>query len=166
MKRYILRKRIQQLLKNKREKADFLDFDKVKTVQLLYQSSDSEPVLRFKALLQSAGKDVQLIEISDKEQPAADHLVITPKSFSFTGELNEKQRNQIESDRADLLIDLIPQLRYREIAVVLLSKAVFKVGIHKENYPIFDFDLLLNEKMDTDALIDKIKFYIRIIKAK
>ncbi|MGL4332538.1 MAG: DUF6913 domain-containing protein [Bacteroidales bacterium] len=166
MKRYILRQRIQQLLKNKREKADFLDFDKVKTVQLLYQSSDSEPVMRFKAALESEGKSVQLIELSEKENARASQIVISPKSFSFMGELNEKQRNQIESDRADLLIDLIPRLRYREIAVVLLSNAIFKVGIHKENYPIYDFDLLLDEKMDSDALIDKIKFYIRIIKAK
>lgn len=166
MKRYILRQRIQQLLKIQREKAAFLDYSQARTIQLLYQSSDSDSVMRFKATLEAEGKSVQLIELSEKENARASHIVISPKSFSFMGELNEKQRKQIESASADLLIDLIPQLRYREIAVVLLSKAVFKVGIHKENYPIFDFDLLLDEKMDADALIDKIKFYIRIIKAK
>lgn len=166
MKRCILRMRIQQLLKKKRDRAGFLDFDEVRKIQLLYLSSDSEPVLRFKSFLETAGKYVQLIEISEKNQAAKQHLTITPKSFSILGKLNEKQHNQIESDSVDLLIDLIPRLRYREIAVVLTSKAFFKIGIHKENYPIFDFDLLLDEKMDTDALIDKIKFYIRIIKAK
>lgn len=166
MKKYILRKRIQLLLKKKRVRAAFLDYNEIRKVQLLYQSSEEESVLRFKKSLESDGKSVQLIELSERLLQDAGHVVITPKSFSFMGEPDEKLRKQIESADSDLLIDLVPQFRYSEIAVVLLSKATFKVGIHKENYPIYDFDILLNEKMDADALIDKIKFYIRIIKAK
>lgn len=168
MKKYILRKRIQQLLKTQRQQADFIDYAQIKTVQLLYQSSDQESVLKYKKELESEGKSVQLIELSEvaPKEDSKDRIVVSPKSFSFMGELDNDLRKTIGASEVDLLIDLIPYFRYREIAVVLLSKAVFKVGIHKESYPIYDFDLLLSEKIDVDALIDKIKFYIRIIKAK
>lgn len=168
MKKYILRKRIQKLLKEQRQRADFMDYNQIKSVQLLYQSSDQESVMKYKKELESEGKKVQLIELreANPKELSADKIVVSPKSFSFMGELDDHLRKTIGASEVDLLIDLIPYFRYREIAVVLLSKAVFKVGIHKENYPIYDFDLLLSEKIDVDALIDKIKFYIRIIKAK
>ncbi|MGL5317450.1 MAG: DUF6913 domain-containing protein [Bacteroidales bacterium] len=166
MKRFLLRQRIRRILKKKREHAAFMGYQEVRTIQLIYQTSDREAVLRFEAELRSEGKSVKLIEISESEDPKAEHMVISRRSFSFTGELNTEQRKEIEASATDLLIDLIPRVRYREIAVVLLSKATFKVGIHKENYPIYDFNLLIDEKMHPDALIDKIKFYIRIIKAK
>ncbi|MGL5227879.1 MAG: DUF6913 domain-containing protein [Bacteroidales bacterium] len=169
MKRLLLARKIKKALSQKRDSAEFLEFDEVKTIDILGFDTDKDQIQAFAKELKSKGKKVRLILLAKNNtssKESGDVIYVSKKDFNFAGTISGELKQQIGSSQTDVLIDLIPACSYRAIAIVLLSNARFRVGIHKEGYNLYDFDIILNEKIEIDALIDKIKFYIRSIKSK
>lgn len=169
MKRLLLARNIKKALSVKRDTADFIEFEAIKTIDILAFDQDIDKVSEFAKELKQQGKKVRVLLLSKNASKANDSneiVYISKKDFDLMGKISDKLKQIILNQSTDLLIDLISVCSYRAIAIVLLSNARFRVGIHKDGYNLYDFDIILNEKIEIDALIDKIKFYIRSIKSK
>ena len=177
---FLFKRRTKKYLElNPREKR-FVTYDKAKSVLILFESEFSEKNLYIRRMinnLQLDGKKVSAWGYIDKKEVMTsilpDFRILHHKQTDFFQSPQESYINELENQEFDIMIDLSlrPLLPLQYIAVY--AKALFKVGIHKTEFPIYDFVLDVesqttpNEETEnpelTDNLIDEIYLYDQII---
>ena len=177
---FLFKRRTKKYLElNPREKR-FVTYDKAKTVLILFESEFSEKNLYIRRMinnLQQDGKKVSAWGYIDKKEVMTsilpDFRILHHKQTDFFQCPNESYLNELENQEFDIMIDLSlrPLLPLQYIAVY--AKALFKVGIHKSEFAVYDFVLDVetqttqSEEIEnsepTDNLIDEIYLYDQII---
>ena len=183
---YLFQKRAQQYLSKTSRERRFINYDKAKSVLLLFESDlleNNQNVRKIIAQLQQDGKKVSAWGFIDKKEVSTSILpefrILHRKHTDFFQRPVMSFVNELENQEFDLLIDLsikpVVALEY----IAMYANASCKTGLRKTNLPLFDFMLDLeslkipaestesNEKtVDEIYLFEQIIFYLKSIQTK
>lgn len=180
---YLFNKRAQRYLSVSPREHRFVNYDKAKTVLLLFESDYSEKnpnVHRIIDQMQQDGKKVTAWGFIDKKSIDTaifpDFRILHHKQTDIFHKPNESFLNELKFVEYDLLIDLsvLPVIPLQYLA--LYASAAFKTGIRKTELPIYDFVLnidkvpfqnqsneVLESQNEETYLYDQIIYYLKSI---
>jgi len=180
---YLFQKRAQRYLRDTERERRFVNYDKAKTVLILFESEFSEKnpgIRKMIYQLQQDGKKVSAWGFIDKKEVMTsilpDFRILHHKQTDFFQKPTISYINELENQEFDLMLDLTtkPMLPMQYIA--MYAKASFKCGIHKLDLPVYDFVLdvesltvpiedteFFETPVDEIYLFDQIIFYLKSI---
>ena len=180
---YLFNKRAQKYLSVTPRDHRFVNYDKAKTILLLFESDYSEKNLKIHSIIDQLlldGKKVCAWGFIDKKEIATaifpNFRILHHKQTDFFHKPLESFINELQFSEFDLLIDLsvkpIIPLQY----LALYSFSSFKTGIRKTNLPVYDFVLdienvptqtessePMENVVDETYLFNQIIFYLKSI---
>lgn len=180
---YLFRKNGRKYLTTTSRERRFVNYDKARTILLLFESDFSErnPVIR-KIIysLQQDGKKVSAWGYVNKKEVTTsilpDFRILHHKQTDFFQKPLISYVNELEGQEFDLLIDLSIKPLLPLIYIAMYARAFCKISIHKIDLPVYDFVLdidshvILPETPESDAtpvdetyLFDQIIFYLKSI---
>lgn len=180
---YLFQKRAQKYLSETPRVRRFVNYDKAKTILLLFESDlleNNQNIRKIISQLQQDGKKVSAWGFINKKEVSSSILpefrILHHKQTDFFQKPITSYINELESQEFDLLIDLslkpVVTLEY----IAMYSNASCKTGAKKTDLPILDFVLdleniktpventALNEiTVDETYLFNQIIFYLKSI---
>ncbi len=180
---YLFKKRAQKYLSLTPREHHFVNYDKAKTILLLFESDYSEKNLITRRIINQMrldGKKVSAWGFIDKKEVDTaifpDFRILHHKQTDFFHKPLASYINELQYSEFDLLIDLsvkpIIPLEY----LALYALASFKTGIRKTEIPMYDFVLdtenvqtqteqeeLSENPVDETYLYNQIIFYLKSI---
>ena len=171
---YLFRKRAQKYLSLIPREHRFVNYDKAKTVLLLFESDYTEknPVIRkMISSLQQDGKKVVAWGFIDKKEITTsilpDFRILHHQQTDFFHKPLVSYLNELDNLTFDLLIDLslrpILPLEY----LAMYANALCKTGLRKSDLPIFDFmidiDTTIVSEESSEIIADENYLYNQII---
>lgn len=150
---YIYKRRVKKHLAQDTREKRFVNYDKAKSVMLLFESDLREKNLFIKRIieqLKGEGKKVSAWGFVDKKIVNSailpDYRILNKKSCNWTELPNESFLREVKENTYDLLIDLtkneILPLKY----ILLYSNVACKAGINKYDENLLDFKLNISEQ--------------------
>jgi len=177
---YLFKKRAQKYLSTTERERRFVNYNKAKTVLLLFESDSSEKnplVRRMIYNLQRDGKKVVSWGFVNKKEMTstilADFRILHIKEIDFFQKPSISNINALQDMEFDLMIDLsLTQVLPLEY-LAMYAKASCKTGLRKTELPIYDFVLDFDNlqpsedptenPVDEMYLFDQIIFYLKSI---
>lgn len=171
---FLFNRRAQQHFVSTEREHRFVNYDKAKTVLLLFESDYSEknPIIRkIIQSLQQDGKKVSAWGFIDKKEVTSailpDFRILHHQQTDFFHKPEATFFRELEDLQFDLLIDLSLQLQLPLEYLALHANAYCKTGLRKTELPIYDFMLDMESLKSTEELIenpiDEIYLYNQII---
>ena len=194
LKQYIFKSRAKKHLAQDTREKRFVNYDKAKSVVILFESDvrENNPFIkRISEQLKGEGKKVTAWGFVDKKEVTSailsDYRILNKKSCDWTQQPRESFIREISDNRFDLLIDLtkndILTLKY----ILLYTNAACKAGVNKYEENLFDFTLNItppeeqtqpengktsnDDETNTETLVDEhyifqnIIFYLKTIQS-
>lgn len=161
LKQYIFKSRAKKHLAQDTRKKKFVNYDKAKSVVLLFESDERENnpfVKRIIEQLKGEGKKVSAWGFVNKKiiesAVLSDYKILNKKSCDWTEQPTESFIREVSENNYDLLIDLtkndILPLKY----ILLYSNAACKAGINKYQENLFDFTLNITPQEEQKQMED------------
>lgn len=161
LKQYIFKSRAKKHLAQDTRKKKFVNYDKAKSVVLLFESDERENnpfVKRIIEQLKGEGKKISAWGFVNKKiiesAVLSDYKILNKKSCDWTEQPTESFIREISENNYDLLIDLtkneILPLKY----ILLYSNASCKAGINKYQENLFDFTLNITPQEEQKQMED------------
>ena len=160
-----------ELKTNKRTK-EVCNLDNARSIGILYDATSEEQIKMVKPFVSyffDLKKDVKALGYVNSKQLSFHHTPKLQYDFFYQKDLNwfYKPQNYIIDNfvkkEYDILINLcnssIIPIKY----LVASSIAHFKIGIHEENYEIYDLMISLKDDKSMEKLMHEIKHYINLI---
>jgi hypothetical protein len=160
-----------ELKTNKRTK-EVCNLDNAQSIGILYDATSEEQIKMVKPFVSyffDLKKDVKALGYVNSKQLSFHHTPKLQYDFFYQKDLNwfYKPQNYIIDNfvkkEYDILINLcgssIIPIKY----LVASSIAHFKIGIHEENYEIYDLMISLKDDKSMEKLMHEIKHYINLI---
>lgn len=157
LKQYLFKSRAKKHLAHDLREKSFVNYDKAKSVILLFESDVRENNLFVKRImeqLKGEGKKVIAWGFVDKKTVDSailtDHRILNKKSCDLTGLPKESFLREIKDNKYDLLIDLsiheILPLKY----LLLYANVACKAGINKYEENLLDFKLNISSQTEQE----------------
>jgi len=172
--RNIFRKQAQKYLSTTSREHRFVNYDKAKTVFLLFESDAIEDNLVVRNIILSLQKDGKKVvawgfipKKNSNNLVLPDFRILNQKQTDFFQKPNPDIVLELQKMKFDLLIDLSlnPVLELQYFA--LYANAFCKIGIKKTDLPIYDFlldmDHIQPSTEPTEKVIDEHYLYNKII---
>ena len=180
---YLFQKRAQRYLRETSRERHFVNYDKAKTILLLFESDlleRNESIHKIISQLQQDGKKVAAWGFIDKKEVSASILpefrILHHKQTDFFQKPLPSFINELANLQFDLLIDLslkpVVTLEY----IAMYANALCKVGVRKNGLAISDFMLDVDSQkapaadapeaentIDETYLFSQIIFYLKSI---
>ena len=160
-----------ELKTNKRTK-EVCNLDNAQSIGILYDATSEEQIKMVKPFVSyffDLKKDIKALGYVNSKQLSFHHTPKLQYDFFYQKDLNwfYKPQNYIIDNfvkkEYDILINLcnssIIPIKY----LVASSIAHFKIGIHEENYEIYDLMISLKDDKSMEKLMHEIKHYINLI---
>jgi hypothetical protein len=180
---YLFQTRAKKYLRETERDRRFVNYDKAKSILLLFESDYNEKNLTIRRIINRLHQDgikVSAWGYIDKKEVTTsilpDFRILHHKQTDFFQKPLISFVNELEGQEYDLMIDLTltPLIPLQYVAV--FAKASCKIGIHKLELPIYDFVLdvesltvpientdFLESPVDVDYLFEKINYYLKSI---
>ena len=162
----------QNELKSNNRIKSVCNLEKAKSIGILYNATNEENIKKIEPFVSyffDLKKDVKALGYVDARKLSYFHMPKLQYDFFYLKDLNwyYKPQNYIIDNfikkEYDILINLcdsnIIPIKY----LVASSIAHFKIGIHEENYEIYDLMISLKEDKSIEKLMQEIKHYINLI---
>lgn len=183
IKRYFFIKRATSILKSTHRERKFVNYEKAKSILLLFESDYSEKNILIRRIVRNLTNDGKKVSswgyIEKKEITTAilpDFKILNQKDTDILKKPKASFLNELEDMEFDLLIDLsvneILPLQY----IALHANAFCKTGIVKNELEIYDFAINVDniniedeeETVDINAryIFDHLIFYLKSIQTK
>ncbi len=179
----IFRKRMLKHIRNEDRDKQFVNYDKAKTVLLLFESHYTEKNPEIEKIIKQLvadGKKLIAWGFVDKKEIMTpsylDYRILHPKDFKFLGEPSKEVLNELLKQDFDLLIDITSHAILSTAYLVVYARAKCKVGMQKEYNNLYDFSINLKQflkereltvdDLDDSFLYDQIIFYLKSIQTK
>lgn len=170
-------------IKNEERDKQFVNYDKAKTVLLLFESDLTEQNTETKKIihqLTADGKEVVAWGFVDKKEIVTPVLpyyrVLHPKNFKFSEKPFKNIWTELMNQEFDLLIDITSKNILSIEYLVLYARAKCKVGMQKGDINPYDFSINLQhflqereltvDDLEYTFLYDQIIFYLKSIQTK
>ena len=156
---------------NKRTK-EVCNLDNAQSIGILYDATSEEQlkiVKPFVSYFFDLKKDVKALGYVNSKQLSFHHTPKLQYDFFYQKDLNwyYKPQNYIIDNfvkkEYDILINLCDSSIIPIKYLVASSIAHFKIGIHEENYEIYDLMISLKDDKSMQKLMHEIKHYINLI---
>lgn len=161
------------LRKQHRQAKAFPDYQKVKSILLLFNSDKQEANLAVQSIIRSLfheGRQVDALGYINKPTAitaASPHYrIMSRRDITCLGKPKKEVRQQLEQKHYDLLIDLTlsPTLPLQYAAI--MAQADFKTGRQTAKPYPYDFMIQLQGNEDAAYLYSQIRFYLQQIKTQ
>lgn len=180
---YLFQKRAQKLLNENHRVRRFVNYEKAKTVLLLFESDFLERNLNVRNIilqLQHDGKKVSAWGYTNRKEVSSSILpefrILHYKQTDLFQRPKNSFLNELKNQEFDLLIDLSLRPLIALEYIALYANASLKTGVRKTNLPIFDFLLnmesikaptpnaeAIENPVDEIYLFNQIIFYLKSI---
>ncbi len=160
-----------ELKSNKRTK-EVCNLDNAQSIGILYDATSEEQlkiVKPFVSYFFDLKKDVKALGYVNSKQLSFHHTPKLQYDFFYQKDLNwyYKPQNYIIDNfvkkEYDILINLCDSSIIPIKYLLASSIAHFKIGIHEENYEIYDLMISLKDDKSLEKLMHEIKHYINLI---
>jgi hypothetical protein len=160
-----------ELKSNKRTK-EVCNLDNAQSIGILYDATSEEQLKMVKPFVSyffDLKKDVKALGYVNSKQLSFHHTPKLQYDFFYQKDLNwyYKPQNYIIDNfvkkEYDILINLCDSSIIPIKYLVASSIAHFKIGIHEENYEIYDLMISLKDDKSMEKLMHEIKHYINLI---
>lgn len=160
-----------ELKTNKRTK-EVCNLDNAQSIGILYDATSEEQLKMVKPFVSyffNLKKDVKALGYVNSKQLSFHHTPKLQYDFFYQKDLNwfYKPQNYIIDNfvkkEYDILINLCDSSIIPIKYLVASSIAHFKIGIHEENYEIYDLMISLKDDKSMQKLMHEIKHYINLI---
>lgn len=160
-----------ELKTNKRTK-EVCNLDNAQSIGILYDATSEEQIKIIKPFVSyffDLKKDVKALGYVNSKQLSFHHTPKLQYDFFYQKDLNwyYKPQNYIIDNfvkkEYDILINLCDSSIIPIKYLVASSIAHFKIGIHEENYEIYDLMISLKDEKSIEKLMHEIKHYINLI---
>ena len=160
-----------ELKTNKRTK-EVCNLDNAQSIGILYDATSEEQIKMVKPFVSyffDLKKDVKALGYVNSKQLSFHHTPKLQYDFFYQKDLNwyYKPQNYIIDNfvkkEYDILINLCDSSIIPIKYLVASSIAHFKIGIHEENYEIYDLMISLKDDKSMEKLMHEIKHYIKLI---
>ena len=160
-----------ELKTNKRTK-EVCNLDNAQSIGILYDATSEEQINMVKPFVSyffDLKKDVKALGYVNSKQLSFHHTPKLQYDFFYQKDLNwfYKPQNYIIDNfvkkEYDILINLCDSSIIPIKYLVASSIAHFKIGIHEENYEIYDLMISLKDDKSMEKLMHEIKHYINLI---
>ncbi len=176
IKKFIVKRKLKKILRDKKRRPQIMEFDKVRTVGILYDAGDEDKYKRAAFLfryLRSKNKKVNALGIlATAEVPNyADvnlyNNYITSKDIAWTAFPKVEFVADFINTEFDMLIDLNFYKNETLSIIAQASLAHFKVGLNQDNeIDTYDFMLEGIKPDDMNVFLKELLKYLEIIKTK
>ena len=156
---------------NKRTK-EVCNLDNAQSIGILYDATSEDQIKIIKPFVSyffDLKKDVKALGYVNSKQLSFHHTPKLQYDFFYQKDLNwfYKPQNYIIDNfvkkEYDILINLCDSSIIPIKYLVASSIAHFKIGIHEENYEIYDLMISLKDDKSMEKLMHEIKHYINLI---
>ena len=156
---------------NKRSK-EVCNLEDANSIGILYDATSEEKIKMVKPFVSyffDLKKDVKALGYVNSKQLSFHHTPKLQYDFFYQKDLNwyYKPQNYIIDNfvkkEYDILINLCDSSIIPIKYLVASSIAHFKIGIHEENYEIYDLMISLKDDKSMEKLMHEIKHYINLI---
>ena len=156
---------------NKRSKA-VCNLEDANSIGILYDATSEEQIKMVKPFVSyffDLKKDVKALGYVNSKQLSFHHTPKLQYDFFYQKDLNwyYKPQNYIIDNfvkkEYDILINLCDSSIIPIKYLVASSIAHFKIGIHEQNYEIYDLMISLKDDKSMEKLMHEIKHYINLI---
>ena len=160
-----------ELKTNKRTK-EVCNLEDANSIGILYDATSEEQLKMVKPFVSyffDLKKDVKALGYVNSKQLSFHHTPKLQYDFFYQKDLNwyYKPQNYIIDNfvkkEYDILINLCDSSIIPIKYLVASSIAHFKIGIHEENYEIYDLMISLKDDKSMEKLMHEIKHYINLI---
>lgn len=160
-----------ELKTNKRTK-EVCNLDNAQSIGILYDATSEEQIKIIKPFVSyffALKKDVKALGYVNSKQLSFHHTPKLQYDFFYQKDLNwyYKPQNYIIDNfvkkEYDILINLCDSSIIPIKYLAASSIAHFKIGIHEENYEIYDLMISLKDDKSMEKLMHEIKHYINLI---
>ena len=160
-----------ELKTNKRTK-EVCNLDNAQSIGILYDATSEEQIKMVKPFVSyffDLKKDVKALGYVNSKQLSFHHTPKLQYDFFYQKDLNwyYKPQNYIIDNfvkkEYDILINLCDSSIIPIKYLVASSIAHFKIGVHEENYEIYDLMISLKDDKSMKKLMHEIKHYINLI---
>lgn len=167
---YFIRKKITELVAAQKRTRKFKTIQEVQSVLLFYCLSDSEEVEPCISELKKMGKRVLACGYtssaiaSPKDESYL--LVEAKKDLDHWAFPSNTLINTLNDFKPDIIIDLSGGDCYVMQYLLLQCNCDFKTGIKRDKQDLYDFSILMTERMNIDYFFKQIIFYLQTIRSK
>jgi len=160
-----------ELKTNKRTK-EVCNLDNAQSIGILYDATSEEQIKIIKPFVSyffDLKKDVKALGYVNSKQLSFHHTPKLQYDFFYQKDLNwyYKPQNYIIDNfvkkEYDILINLCDSSIIPIKYLVASSIAHFKIGVHEENYEIYDLMISLKDDKSMEKLMHEIRHYINLI---
>ncbi|MBT5614947.1 MAG: hypothetical protein HOJ77_01695 [Flavobacteriales bacterium] len=160
-----------ELKTNKRTK-EVCNLDNAQSIGILYDATSEEQIKIVKPFVSyffDLKKDVKALGYVNSKQLSFHHTPKLQYDFFYQKDLNwyYKPQNYIIDNfvkkEYDILINLCDSSIIPIKYLVASSIAHFKIGVHEENYEIYDLMISLKDDKSMEKLMHEIRHYINLI---
>ena len=160
-----------ELKTNKRTK-EVCNLEDANSIGILYDATSEEQIKMVKPFVSyffDLKKDVKALGYVNSRQLSFHHTPKLQYDFFYQKDLNwfYKPQNYIIDNfvkkEYDILINLCDSKTIPIKYLVASSIAHFKIGVHEENYEIYDLMISLKDDKSMEKLMYEIKHYINLI---
>ncbi len=171
---FMMDKILKSLLKKKRKKQRiYKDLSAIRTVLVLFEAKDFETSEAFIKNLKKLGKQVHacgyVAKGDTRDYTRTFYRMIFPKAdINWFGKPSHSLISFLNETPCDAVIDLSIEQNITLDYLVSSIKSPLKIGMKKNNYPIYDFcispgDDISNETINTAYLGKQILFYLKTV---
>lgn len=153
--------------------SEFLTFGQLKRVGIFANVGDIDQLNAIVADLQAHNIQVAIFLILSKEdlekapdlkeKLQAGYHLLSPKHFSFLGEVSTALSKQFSRENFDALLDL-DSFDYRFYHLMEIHPCKFRIGIQHLEFPLYDFCILKEEQQALWDIYQQIKKYLTNIR--
>ncbi len=160
-----------ELKTNKRTK-EVCNLDNAQSIGILYDATSEDQIKIIKPFVSyffDLKKDVKALGYVNSKQLSFHHTPKLQYDFFYQKDLNwyYKPQNYIIDNfvkkEYDILINLCDSSIIPIKYLVASSIAHFKIGVHEENYEIYDLMISLKDDKSMEKLMHEIRHYINLI---
>ena len=174
---FFKKRKLKSLLRKNNRQHAFLNMEAIRSVLVLFETSDYETVDLFVEGLLEMGKSVDGYASRGKDDifdySETNYIIISSKENSEkSGVPKEELLKQLKIRHYDVVIDLTIKENYSLQYVLAVANATMTVGLKKNKLPFYDFSISKLPKVkDADnsqvsELIKSIDFYLKTIRGK
>ncbi len=171
MKHYLIKRKIENNLKNANSIRQFDGFDNIESILIAYDLEDYQKAIALKTSLSEIQKESFLFGYSKEKEPNRSNnegYVYCSNEVDWIGAPNKKvisDFNKISKD-CQLLIDLSNSNNLSISYLISISTIKFKCGIGLNHFNLIDFVIDIPKNVDAKFLCEQIMFYLRKLKSQ
>ncbi|MGL4992855.1 MAG: DUF6913 domain-containing protein [Bacteroidales bacterium] len=166
MKYWAVRRELKRMIEQPR-KGVFTPLNSVRRIHLLFPYGEYAFILPIIDRLSKRKIEVVawcIVHKSAKPEPLPKSVrVVSANEFSFWGTPSKALIDEVETLECDVFIDLNSSYSYRALLLAAHSKAKFRVGVHREGAPLYDFELILKERLKAHDIFHSMLDYLENI---